>query len=717
MVRALVAVTLAFGAGAALTYQLVAPRSVAPVVTANAEPDALERGGKATTETRGGVAEHAQLLRTAAQANASTLDRWLTNAAAERPSTERTFTLGVLFSRYGELDHERAIATARRFEVDTNILASLYAQWAAEDPADALDALSRVEDPVEATAIGLAMLDTLGSSDYAVRQVSAALPDGAERAFRVGAVAALATQDPAAALDQAVALADSGLSGLALQRLAMFWAREDVNAALAAGDTIDDQGLRSTFQSAVLREWAQFDLDGVFEYVLRLDTVSQERLAALGGLREVAALDPLRTLDLSAQLPASLRAGLTQAALQSLAQRDPARAVQEIGRLPQGQQQQFFRQQLASAYGKKDPEAALAWARSTGMRENLFGVLAGVAVNDAKRAFDILQTLPAADRRQAVQTVVQNAMNDRGADLRSLANGLVALEDVEAGQASMEWLMNAWAGRAQSDALDWVMTSGERVPPAAFVGLARHIGQRDPVAAEQYLTQVPKEARSAWIQGFAQGSSQADPRAAAVWLERYRSEAAYPGAAGIVAQALARIDAPAAAQLLDNIEITNESDPMALSSAAHGVATAWARTDPTAAADWARRFATEESGQMALRGATEIWASNDYAAARSWTLRLPSGTIRDAALGPLLAVERSDGPDPLVVQAFSAEPARQTAMLGAVYRVARRDPADARALIERHITLPEQRKQAERAVDDIERRQQLGSASAVFFSN
>ena len=119
---------------------------------------------------------------------------------------------------------------------------------------------------------------------------------------------------------------------------------------------------------------------------------------------------------------------------------------------------------------------------------------------------------------------------------------------------------------------------------------------------------------------------------------------------------------------------------------------------------------------MALRAATEIWASNDYAAARSWTLRLPSGAMRDAALGPLLAAERSDGPDPLVVQAFSAEPARQSAMLGAVYRLAQRDPEEARALIERHITLPEQRKQAERAVQEMERRQ-LGSASPVFFSN
>ena len=714
--RSLPALILAAAAGAAVTYFFVSsPDPADSAALARAEPtQSRAPAASAAGSTTTAIAERAAVYADAAQANAAALARRAREAAAEPPSPLRTFKLGVLLARYAELDPARAIALGRELRVPTETLGPLYAAWAAVDPARARAALAALDDPVAATAIGLAMFAALGGDEAALRQIAADLPSGAERGFIVGAIAAAAAANPAIALDQALALTESGLSGLAVQRVATAWARSDIRTALAAGDGIADPDLRATFKNAVLREWAQFDLDAVFAYYLELDVESQEELAALGALREVARLDPYRALELSASLPASMRIGVEQAALASLAQRDPEAALQYVTRLPPGQQQQIVRQSLARAYGKQNPEAALAWARATGVRENLFGVLGGIAVTNPQLAFEVLATVPEVDRTRAAQSVVQNAMNDRGTNLAALAEGMLALGDVAdgpyGGRGTVGMLLSVWASRSPSTALEWTFTNAERVPPAAFSTLGASVARNDLAAAEQYLARVPTAARFAWIQGMSQSYAQTDPSAAAVWVEQFRNEPVYPAAVAQVAQGLARLDAQAAAGLLDRIRDTISTDPQTMWNAGRNVGQAWARTDAPAAAAWAQRFAgNDEQRATPLNAVTSVWAGNDYPAARSWALRLPAGPGRDAALGALLANARTSGElDTSLLPAFSTDTSRENAVLGAIYRIAPRNAADARQVAERHLTSPERRQQAERTIGQMERESTVG---------
>ena len=713
--RSLPALILAAAAGAAVTYLLVPspdPGNSVPLPQADATPSRASpapAAGAATT----GIADRAAVYANATRADVAALVRQAREAAAEPPSTLRTFKLDVLLARYAELDPPRAIALGRELRVPTDMLATLYADWAAADPARARAALAALDDPVAATTIGLAMFTALGGDDIAMRQIAADLPSGAERGFIVGAIAAAAATNPAVALDQALELTESGLSGVAVQRVATAWARSDVRTALEAGDGIADPDLRATFKNAVLREWAQFDLDSVFAYYVELDVESQEELAALGALRDIARLDPYRALDLSASLPASVRVGVEQSALASLAQRDPEAALQYVSRLPPGQQQQIVRQSLARAYGKQNPDAALAWARATGVRENLFGVIGGIAITNPQLAFEVLATVPTADQPRAAQSLVQSVMNDRSANYAALVEGLLALdatvEDPYGGRGSVGMLLGAWASRSISTALEWTLTNAERVPPAAFSTLGATVARNDLSAAEQYLAQVPAPARTAWIQGMAQSYAQTDPSAAAAWVEQFRTDAAYPVAVAQIAQSLARLDPIAAASVLDRAR-DSATDPQTMWSAGRGVAVAWARTDAPAAAEWARRFARDDDQRaLPLSAATEVWASNDYAAARSWALRLPAGPVRDAALGSLLRNTRGSSElDTSLLPAFSTDTSRQNAVLGAIYGIARRSPADARQAAERHLTSPEQRQQAERSISQMERERTSG---------
>jgi hypothetical protein len=215
MSRSLPALVLAAGIGAAATYYLVAPRAPELIAPHPGDAAVAERA-TLTPPTTTGIAERADIYRAAAQANGADIVTLLKAAAGLPPSPERSFRLGVLLARYAEVDAENAIAAARSVGASTDVLATLFARWAGTNPAAALAALGTVDDPTAATTIGLALLEPLGSDDYAVRQIAAALPKGAERTFLVGAVAAVAATDPARALSQALALNQSGLSGIAL---------------------------------------------------------------------------------------------------------------------------------------------------------------------------------------------------------------------------------------------------------------------------------------------------------------------------------------------------------------------------------------------------------------------------------------------------------------------------------------------------------------------
>jgi len=277
-------------------------------------------------------------------------------------------------------------------------------------------------------------------------------------------------------------------------------------------------------------------------------------------------------------------------------------------------------------------------------------------------------------------------------------------------------VLSSWASRSLSTALEWTSANGERLPPAVFSSVSSMMARNDLAAAEQYLARVPIPARRAWIQGMAESYAQRDPGAAAAWIEQYRTESAYPTAVAVVARSLAQIDPPAAAAVLDRLDAASMGDAQVARNASYNIATAWARTDAPAAAEWARRFATDQERSMALSAVAGVWGGNDYVAARSWALRLPSGSARDAALGALLARTRTSAElDTALLPAFSTDTARQGAIVSAIYRIAQRNAADARLLAERHLTLPEQRQQAERGIDQIER--EAAGGPTLFFSN
>ncbi|HET8699848.1 MAG TPA: hypothetical protein VFO94_20365, partial [Gammaproteobacteria bacterium] len=339
--------------------------------------------------------------------------------------------------------------------------------------------------------------------------------------------------------------------------------------------------------------------------------------------------------------------------------------------------------------------------RASADRDAMLGVLNGIAATDPSRAFEVAATLPSMDRGNAYMQIAVGAASDRGADFPALAERLLAAGNDPLTTNGLTLLVQSWQSRAPDQAAEWIVANAARVPRGTFQTVGRYLALNDPAGAERRLAQLPNEDRNAWLQGMAQGYAQSDPKAAVAWVDRLRNDPAYPTVASTIAQSLARSDPQAGAALLDSVGNRGGAATQALTAAASSVAAAWARTSPLAAAEWARGFADKNQVQM-LGAVVQTWAGSDDAAARAWTLQLPAGEARDAALRPLLS-SAGASVDTSLLPFFSGDAARQQAVLNAATQLVRRDPEGARALVDRYVTRPELRTQADRMLETASR--------------
>ena len=721
MARTLLALAAGLAAGAGATYLLVAGgrdpaplsglgaddvRPVAPAAPPTGPAARSQSASARAPNTASTTAARAELYRQAAEASASELESMVARATAEPRSPDRDFALGVLLERYAEIDAPRAAALAVDVGLDSSRRGSIYARWAAADPAGALDALRAVEDPDDAAALGLALIGALGDDARAIERVAAAFgePDPTEPSL-VGSAGSMPFFGPTGTAFDAP---DSRLSKLT--RLAAGWARRAPADALATVAEIHDVTVRLLFESAALREWARSDPDAMLAHLETLDVDTQRRVLLGGALGGVVRADPARILEMARSFPPEVRSPLEQITLRSLAQRDPVAALRYAERMPPGMQRQQLLAMIAQSYGQKDPEAALAWARTMpGSQPNLTAaVIGGIAQTDPDRALDLAMALTSPmERSQALQAAIMVGARSSDAGARAMAERIAALGDRAVQDGTMSMVLTMWSSRSPENAMQWLLQNPERAPRAAFEHIGRQLGSNNPSAAAAYTTRIPAEGRADWIRGVAMGLAQSDPGSAAEWLGQLRGEPGYARSVLEVAGFVANQDGVTAARLLDDIE--GEVDAQQLNAVASMIASNWANRDPRAAAEWALDRRDDNARPGLVSSAVGTWAVMDPASARQWTLGLPQGPVRDSSLTTLLtATENAGTLDMGLVNAFSGQEAEQRAVLHVVSTVAYRDRVEARRIVDYYVTDPTVRRQAEQMIETATQGPQTG---------
>jgi len=632
--------------------------------------------------------------RRVADAGATELAALIAQVAAEPPSPDRELALAVLLKRYAEIDAPRSALLAREAGARGIALESVYGTWARTAPAAALAALDAVDDPDDAAAAALALVVGLGNDAVALERVASRLaarepppPAGGVSPFGPGSVpfGAVAARSP-------------------LNLMAARWAQMDPERALAMTREVRDERLRLTLETAAVRTLARVAPDRAFAHLGALETESRLMTLFVAAVPELARADPERVLELTQRVSGDLRQMLETTALQQLADRDPLAATRYLERLSTGERQRLA-QVVARGYGKRDAEAALAWARLQPERQNLVtSVIGGVAEENPDRALDLALDLESpTERMPAVQMVAMTAMR-RDETAEAIANRLLAIDDPALQDSLPLFAVSTWASRSPDNAMRWLLANGASASPSIFQQVGQRLAMRDPRGAVAYATQVPAAAREPWIQGVVQGYAQSDPQGAIDWLRGFSGEPWYAQAATALVHAVAQRDGAAAARFVDELEAsrTGVQSGAQAQQLAGIIAVNWANNDPAAAAAWAIDRRTEQERTLAVRNALGVWSGHDVSSARQWTLQLPPGALRDTALTVLLTMtagRASSGVDPSVLNAFTSADARQRAVLQAVQGLAFADPARARTLADTHLTDPALRAQAERAFE------------------
>lgn len=625
-----------------------------------------------------------------AGAGAAELDTMLSRAAAAPPSSERDLTLALLLKRYSDFDAETAARRARETRAKGPALGIVYSAWARGDPNAALGGLRALEDANDAAEAGAALVEALGNDAAAIERVAAVLSARGDAPTTVGPVPPFPALGPTAPF---------AATRSTLQLMAERWAAIDPSRALALADDLNDDRLRSTIEVAALRAVTNTRPAAAFTHLDTLHLERRER-AVIGALGELVRADPARLLDMVRDFSQDPRRFVEMRALNQLAERDPLAAARYLDGLPIGNERQALVQTVARAFGRQDPTAALAWARTIDERNALAAVIGGIGERDPQRAIDLALELAPGERRSALQAILMRAAAQSDVEVAAIADRLVALEDPSLQPYVGAMLLPQWAARSPESAMRWLVANAETASPNLFQSVGQTLAARNPTAAIAYAEQIPTTAREAWISGLAQGYAQQDPRGALEWFGQFRGESWYRRTAASLAMTLAQHDGAAAAQLID------EADPAGTGPQSQQtlqvVANNWANRDPSAAAQWAIARPAQPQRAQVVEAVVSVWAARDPGAARAWVLQLPSTDLRDRSLARLLtttAHRSSTTLDAVLLNAFGSDAARQRAVLQTVQSLARMDAVRARAIADLHLTDAALRAQAEAALN------------------
>lgn len=591
------------------------------------------------------TAERLALYEKAVNASVPELREMLAENARRASTPAERFALEAAFARYTELDARGAATAADELGLDPALAARAYVAWAIMDSAAALRALGRMSDEARARAIAHAIAPVV--------------------------------------------------------------ARRDPKETFASARHINRASLEAIFESAAAQAWAASAPDEMLDYFATLPNARLEALLSaqdyagagpadaaprMDVIAALARANPSRLLEIADRLSASLAETVRRMGIAELAERDPLAAIEHVERAAMDSERR--RQELAAiapTFGRRDPAAAVAWARASGDPELLVQVLTAVAAVDPLLALDAAlgETAPAA-RARLLQSVSASIWNADSAQLRAVAERMLVEPNVETHIVTS--VVGRWSSVDPFAAIDWLVAQGERAGAEAFRIAAAYASQRDLDAAAAYTSRIPDSMRPAWLAQVATAYAAQDPMGAARWLEQFRGLRGYEEAVAAAAPSVASRNPVAAADLLSRIDASSPR----FFGAVVSVATAWSAQDPAAAAAWAYGLG-ETARQTALPSVLSMWAQQAPHEARGFALSMPRGEERDRVLHTLVAAtSHSDGNlDSALLNAFSNDFARQNAVIQAALVKARQDPAAAQALLDTHVSDPNLKARAE----------------------
>ena len=413
-------------------------------------------------------------------------------------------------------------------------------------------------------------------------------------------------------------------------------------------------------------------------------------------------------------------------ALARLAETDPHRAVA----LADERGPEFFdaaRRDLLRAWCKKAPAdamralgAPLVGSDSNKHRVELQQGLTAWAAVDAAAAYAWLTSFDQFPSRDAVSQMTSAIR--MLPDPRSALDSLTRSTELSAPSALLGDIVKFWAFREPAAAFEWLDTmpdAGQKIDLLAQI----QPNLADPERAARYVSSAlrlpPSQGLDDLLAPRLAAWAESAPDAALAWLQAQGDHPSLAGASAKVESvflgALAASDPVGAAarwQALPDAQSRADSMPR--------IATAWAKTDPAAAARWLGTFVTPVPKELedkmslltmlqhdfgprytslngmpehlarthsALTAATAAWSRQDPLAALRWAETLTDPSYRAAAVGALAseaAAEALPAAKADYLVHIRDDTLRKTALRSHLFRWLKSDAPAARAWLETH---------------------------------
>lgn len=368
----------------------------------------------------------------------------------------------------------------------------IFSQWATKDPAAAKAALGRLsgrqaERARSAVVTAMAQTDPAGALRFAETLPK---PEGRYGDPRTMVIDTWSQSDPAAALKAAGDIADPAARNQALSSAVRAWSRNDPEGALQYAVAVDDSVLRSDLLVSLSQGANSENRRKIFDAVIEHMPMGDNFRSAVNGL------------------------------FSGWARENPVEAAAALQELPAGRIQSDMVSQIARGWaGKGQPEEALAWVRNLpdgeSKRNAMAGVLGQWASEDPQAVLNVLPSVPADQRKQAVRQISQ-AWSRR--DPQGALSWAATLTNEDERKDATRDAVGQWAEGAPEEAARFARNLPENVQGPAVGAAVDRWASKDAEAAAEWLATLPAgTTKDAAIPSLARKIAGEDPEAALSW--------------------------------------------------------------------------------------------------------------------------------------------------------------------------------------------------------
>ena len=390
--------------------------------------------------------------------------------------------------------------------------------------------------------------------------------------------------------------------------------------------------------SALIGRWLAVDPGAVTTWAPRVLELLPAREGTRGLLLD--ALAAKRPEELLALVPsrkdAAERADIIARALRELAEHDPAKARAWLAGCTDAADRRVAERAVRLGTVQADPLRAVELAGALEDRQEGDQLLRNAAERAAKMGTGVL--------RQLATTPMPPWM------VSSVVSELAPLNP----ELAVDLAVNAWTHEhSEAYGLQAAFSALTRRDPAAALAKLEDLSgsgraaavsttgiewaAREPAAALAWLAERPaSERHSPYVTGdalsvaFGEWATRAQSDARA-WADALPAGATRDAMQARFARALADHGEPAEAT-----QVLARLGPAADAKAVQEVASAWARRDPQAAADWAIAQEPGPAQNSALAGIVGSWANDNPRAVEDWLAQFPAGEARDRSITAFL---------------------------------------------------------------------------------